>query len=747
MMSQGLALSGEYTFGMGWNLRKQLNILILGILTVLLLGIWISTSALVNATETTTWAQRQHDAVTDAAERIEVFLDQARSTLNITGLLDDQFLRLRPNLIQGILNSNPALLEILRVNPNGEIIQSAYIDRPILSNQFTVSQAIWFETAKSGQSYLSDLQISYTGEPYMIQASPTADGGVIVARIGMKLLWQLVASIHFGQTGTAYIINRNGEIIAHSQAQLVLDRVQVPVTVQPTSTDTFNNEYRANYVNFQQIAVNSLARSIRGTDWTILVEVADSEAHLSTRTTTLALGVLIPILLLLAEHITLRQLNRLILNPLEAIRIGALKVGGGDLDYTVDVRQPQEIAQVATAFNHMVRQLQEKKEELETQTQELIREITERQQAQSNLSRSEFRNQKILDAIPDMLGQANRQGFITGLRLGVDMDGFAEEMLLGKYIHDLTSPEKAADILERIQSVLDTGRISVFEHQVELGNKTGYFEIRLIPSDDDEVLAMVRDISDRKMRETMLRDELDRQQRLNEMKQNFTTLMSHEFRTPLTIIMNSSDIIRRYSHKLTDDQKIERIDLIQQQVRHLTRILDDILLLSKAETVGVEINRRPLNMEAVCTEIVRDFQLSTLSHQFVFRSNRGCELVALDPTLIRQAITNLLSNAIKFSPNGSRISLKLDCQPDHVLIRVCDQGIGIAPEDISEIFAVFQRAQNVDNRPGIGLGLAIAQRAAQLHGGEITVESQLNIGSTFTIHLPIIEFSREIASS
>ncbi|MBL8155301.1 MAG: HAMP domain-containing protein, partial [Anaerolineae bacterium] len=701
----------------GWNLRKQLNVLILGILTVLLVGIWISTSALVNTTEATSWAQRQRDAVTDAAERIEVFLDQARSTLNITGMLDDQFLRLRPNLMQSILNSNPALLEILRVNPTGEIIQSAYIDRPILSNQFTIAQALWFENARSGQTYLSDLQVSYTGEPYVIQAVPTADGGVIVARIGVNLLWQLVASIRFGETGTAYIINQAGEIIAHSQTQLVLNRVTVPITITPSSTGEFNSDYRTNYVNFQQIPVTSLAQPVRGTDWTILVEVAESEAHSATRRITLAIGALIPVLLFLAQRITFRQLNRLILNPLEQIRVGAVEVGGGNLRYSVDVDQPQEMAQVATAFNHMVRQLQQKKEELETQTQELIREITERQQAQFSLGRSEFRNQKILDAIPDMLGQANRQGFITGLRLGVDIDDFTEEILLGKYIHDLTSPEKAADILERIQSVLDTGKISVFEHQVDLGDKTGYFEIRLIPSDEDEVLAMVRDITDRKMRETMLRDELDRQQRLNEMKQNFTTLMSHEFRTPLTIIMNSSDIIRRYSHKLTDDQKIERLDLIQQQVRHLTRTLDDILLLSKAETVGVEINRKPLNLEAVCTEIVRDFQLSSLSHQFVFRSDHACEPVALDPTLIRQAITNLFSNAIKFSPSGSRITLELDCQPDHLLIRVCDQGIGIAPEDISEIFAVFQRAQNVDNRPGIGLGLAERPGAVPTHIG------------------------------
>ncbi len=741
MTSQVPALSSEHHLRMGWNLRKQLNILILGILTVLLIGIWITTSAFVNATETSAWAQRQRDAVNDAAERIELFLDQSRSTLNITGMLDDQFLRLRPTLMQGILNSNPALLEMLRVNSTGEIIQSAYIDRPILTNQFTVSQALWFETAKAGQNYLSDLQVAYTGEPYVIQAVPTADGGVIVARIGMNLLWQLVASIRFGETGSAYIINRDSEIIAHGQTQLVLDRVTVPVTVQPTESGQFRSDYRTSYVNFQQVPVNSLAQPIRGTDWTILVEVADSEAHSATRTTILALGVLIPILLLLAQRITLQQLNRLILDPLEAIRIGTLKVGAGDLTYTVDVDQPQEMSQVAAAFNQMVRQLKENQERIEAQTQEIIREITERQRAQFNLSRSEARNQKILDAIPDMLGQANRQGFITGLRLGVDMDNFSEEMFLGKHIQDLTSAERADEILERIQSVLDTGKISVFEHQVQFSDRTGYFEIRLIPTDEDQVLAMVRDITDRKMREKMLRDELDRQQRLNEMKQTFTTLMSHEFRTPLTIIMNSSDIIRRYSQKLTNDQKIERLDLIQQQVRHLTRILDDILLLSKAETVGVDINRKPLNLESLCAEIVRDFKLSNLTHQFVFHpSHHACEPVALDQTLIRQAITNLLSNAIKFSPSGSRIRLELVCHPDEVLIHVRDQGIGIAPEDISEIFAVFQRAQNVDNRPGIGLGLAIAQRAIQLHGGQITVESELNVGSTFTIHLPISEF-------
>ena len=235
-----------------------------------------------------------------------------------------------------------------------------------------------------------------------------------------------------------------------------------------------------------------------------------------------------------------------------------------------------------------------------------------------------------------------------------------------------------------------------------------------------------------------LQDALHQEKQLNEWKSRFSSMVTHEFRNPLAAIQLSSDVLKKYNHKLTDDKRLEHVEKIQARVKFLTELLDDILTISKADTVGLDFNPTPLNLDTLCREIVEDTRSANGdTPPIVYASDGGCAAINGDEKLLRQIINNLLSNALKYSLNGGAIQVDLRCEVTCAVLRIADQGIGIPEDDLKRLFGAFNRARNTAGIPGTGLGLAIARHAAEAHGGSISVESQENVGSTFTVRLPL----------
>jgi signal transduction histidine kinase len=225
---------------------------------------------------------------------------------------------------------------------------------------------------------------------------------------------------------------------------------------------------------------------------------------------------------------------------------------------------------------------------------------------------------------------------------------------------------------------------------------------------------------------------------LNELKTYFSSMISHEFRTPLTVIASSSGLMQRYYTRMPEEKRAAHLEQIQNQVKRLAAMLDDVLTLSKADTITLEVNRETLNLRAWITDIVDELR-PTAPHHTLDLSFIDCPakpLVAWDATLMRQAIYNLLSNAIKYSPDGGTVRFSLTCDPEEVMICVQDQGIGIPEKDQQKLFEVFHRAGNVGTISGTGLGLPIVKRAVDAHNGTIKVESIVRKGTTFTLVLP-----------
>jgi PAS domain S-box-containing protein len=259
-----------------------------------------------------------------------------------------------------------------------------------------------------------------------------------------------------------------------------------------------------------------------------------------------------------------------------------------------------------------------------------------------------------------------------------------------------------------------------------------------------EKLDLEKEIATRKQVEASIRAALEKEKELGLLKSRFVTMTSHEFRTPLTTILSSSELLERYSHKWSEDKKLSHLKRIQVGVKQMTDLLNDVLLIGKAEAGKLEFNPTSLDLVQFCRDLVEEMELTSISHKITFRTqafctNSQCVTACMDEKLLRHILSNLLSNAIKYSPQDSTINFSFVCQQGCAVFQIEDQGIGVPIADQDKLFDSFHRASNVGTISGTGLGLAIVKKSVDLHGGKIKVSSEVGIGTTFTVSLPLLQ--------
>lgn len=233
-----------------------------------------------------------------------------------------------------------------------------------------------------------------------------------------------------------------------------------------------------------------------------------------------------------------------------------------------------------------------------------------------------------------------------------------------------------------------------------------------------------------------LEQALEKERELNELKARFVSMISHEFRTPLAVIQGATDLLARYEEQLTLERKQRQFAEIQNQVKHLTNLLDEILTISRSETVGLQPQLTLIDLQAFIHEVVQETETISVDRHVDVTTTGQARAVAVDITMMKQAVGNLLSNAAKYSAAEAHIGVSLIFEPTRVCIEVQDEGIGIAQVDLERIFELFHRGKNVANIPGTGLGLAIVKQVVEAHHGTIEANSILGRGSVFRIVLP-----------
>lgn len=236
-----------------------------------------------------------------------------------------------------------------------------------------------------------------------------------------------------------------------------------------------------------------------------------------------------------------------------------------------------------------------------------------------------------------------------------------------------------------------------------------------------------------------LRVALEKEKELGEIRSAFMSTISHEFRTPLAMIQSASDVLDRYYHHLSDQQRHERLVNIQTQVRYLEDMLDEISLVLRAELNRLDFHPVLLDVKQFCQMLVEEIRTTIgVNHQIDFTYEPGVYEMPADPRLLRHILNNLLVNAVKYSGAGTVICFDLFFYGTQVVFRIRDQGIGIPPKDQARLFEPFFRAGNVGAIRGTGLGLKVVMDCVMVHGGTITLDSQEGQGTTATVRLPRI---------
>lgn len=358
------------------------------------------------------------------------------------------------------------------------------------------------------------------------------------------------------------------------------------------------------------------------------------------------------------------------------------------------------------------------------------------------LNRAKERAEAILnnssDAIilTDAVGKIQQTNHSFNTQLGYDVDE-----LFGCELTTILAPESGdrfTTVLSDVTSNKQSRRMEIVVHRKD-GTQLPV-DIALSSFAEKEQTGLVfslRDITEQKQLEYELREAFQRQKELIELKTRFVSMVSHEYRTPLAAIMTSSTILQDYNDRLTDERRKAHFSTIQTQVHRLTDLLEQVLQINKAESVGLELNREIIDIVAFCRELVENMHQLNGQRRIEFIVLGQPVLVNADMKLIRQIINNLMSNALKYSPAEGTIWVTLSFEAEQLLLEVQDEGIGIPKEDQEQLFTMYHRAKNVGDIQGTGLGLVIIKQAVEAHEGTISVESQVGKGTTFQIALPL----------
>lgn len=366
----------------------------LGSVTLLLV---LSTSGvvsfLVHEFEQELWRARLSEEARNASSLIDDVVQQSERILTVAGsatLLDAPE---RQTLLDLLLATEPSLLEIVSTDAGGAILAASHRDRAVLASLFTLSQSEWFRQAIAGARYHSRVQYTFQDNPYIIVAQAAENEGVVAGRLYMEVLQQMVSELDIGTSGRVYIVDAEGEIIAHADRRLLgslLTQIPEFAAVQQNQVGDWIGEY----TNLADVPVLSSLRRIDATGWYVIVEVLQAEAYAPSRNTlltTLSVMLLLALAVMGGNGVFMR---RSILRPLQRLRASAVRLGSGDLRHRIPNRRRDEIGTITTAFNEMADAIEHRNTEILEKNQALTEEIashrlTQEQLQQLNLSLEE----------------------------------------------------------------------------------------------------------------------------------------------------------------------------------------------------------------------------------------------------------------------------------------------------------------------------------------------------------------------
>ncbi len=396
--------------------------------------------------------------------------------------------------------------------------------------------------------------------------------------------------------------------------------------------------------------------------------------------------------------------SRRITKPIEEVSYAAKKISCGNYDLKVPLRPPYETKILAESFNRMAENLQE--------TVGKLKEETDKTRA-------------VLASMAEGLIAVDQNCHVVMMNFAAErLFKIRQEETLGKHLLEVLRNRELHDL---INEVLKTRKGSTREIKINTYDER-IFWINVVPIDKENNLgavAVMRDITELK--------------RLEKMKSDFVSNVSHELKTPLTSISGFAETLLDGAYKSEENCRYF-LRIIKQETDRMTRLINELLYLSRIEKPDFSIPKRPVNIASVVNKAVKLLQknIDDKGHLLNLRLPENLGPVTGDEDSVLEIIINLLDNAIKYTPEGGNITVEIEDESDFISISVADNGIGIAGDELERIFGRFYRVQGpgITSASGTGLGLAVVKHLVESLNGKISVESQLGKGSTFKVSLP-----------
>jgi PAS domain S-box-containing protein len=371
----------------------------------------------------------------------------------------------------------------------------------------------------------------------------------------------------------------------------------------------------------------------------------------------------------------------------------------------------------------------------------VARDVTAQVESAEKLQLKTDELETVLNVFPDLFFRLDRDGVILDHHGGdPTAAGPFSRDCVGRCFHDILPPEIAVRLKIATAEAKRTQAPQQIEFTFPGPRGEQYFEVRILSDLRAEVVVVLRDITDRALADRAQLEAKQAAESASRSKSEFLASMSHELRTPLNAVLNISESLEEGVYGGVNDKQRHSLQTIAESGRHLLGLINDILDLSKIEAGKLDLVLNRFPVQPLCEASLRLVREQALikSQQICLSVNPSVGPIRADERKLKQILVNLLSNAVKFTPEGGRIGLDVELEGNMISFSVWDSGIGISPDDLTKLFQPFVQLDSKLSREyaGTGLGLSLAQRLANLHGGRIEVKSEPGSGSRFTVYLP-----------